>query len=334
MPAGPDQRYADAMRGRTAFVYIDRPPGGFEADTVLLDDAGGARQAVEHLLARGHRRIACVADRAEVYTARERVAGYEAALAAAGIDVDPELIRPGSPDAPHAETIVTELLDLPPDRRPSAVFTANNRNTIGALHALAGRDDEIALVGFDDFELADLLGITVVRADAGQLGARAAALAFARLDGDERPPQRVTIPTDLIVRGSGERRDMTAAPLVLPPNQFPRFYAGGARIDALRGRRGRRGGTPGGLDRLDDDGLRRGIRGPQPRGRRPARARPRARRAARRCSDPSTCAASAPIRGCSSSCSTRASACRSTCTPAASSPAPGSARPGARPRPG
>ena len=205
VPAGPDQRYADAMRGRTAFVYIDRPPGGFEADTVLLDDAGGARQAVEHLLARGHRRIACVADRAEVYTARERVAGYEAALAAAGIDVDPELIRPGSPDAPHAEMIVTELLDLPPDRRPTAVFTANNRNTIGALHALAGRDDEIALVGFDDFELADLLGITVVRADAGQLGARAAALAFARLDGDERPPQRVTIPTDLIVRGSGER---------------------------------------------------------------------------------------------------------------------------------
>jgi LacI family transcriptional regulator len=205
VPAGPDQRYADAMRGRTAFVYIDRPPGGFEADTVLLDDAGGARQAVEHLLARGHRRIACVADRAEVYTARERVAGYEAALSAAGVEVDPELIRPGSPDAPHAETIVTELLDLPPDRRPSAVFTANNRNTIGALHALAGREDEIALVGFDDFELADLLGITVVRADAGQLGARAASLAFARLDGDERPPQRVTIPTDLIVRGSGER---------------------------------------------------------------------------------------------------------------------------------
>ena len=88
---------------------------------------------------RGHRRIACVADRTEVYTARERVAGYEAALAAAGIAVDPELIRPGSPDAPHAEGIVAELLALPPDRRPTAVFSANNRNTVGALHALAGR---------------------------------------------------------------------------------------------------------------------------------------------------------------------------------------------------
>ncbi len=87
----------------------------------------------------------------------------------------------------------------------AAVFTTNNRKTIGALHALAGRAEPLALVGFDDFELADLLGITVVRADASQVGAQAAALAFARLDGDERPPQRVTIPTRLLVRGSGER---------------------------------------------------------------------------------------------------------------------------------
>jgi LacI family transcriptional regulator len=205
VPAGPDQRYAETMRGRTAFVYVDRPPGGLDADTVLLDDAGGARRAVEHLVAHGHRRIACVADRAEVYTARERVAGYETALTAAGIELDPELIRPGSQDAAQAERVVAELLDLPPARRPTAIFSANNRNTIGALHALAGRADEVAIVGFDDFELADLLGITVIRADPAQLGARAAELAFARLDGDERPPQRITIPTAIVERGSGER---------------------------------------------------------------------------------------------------------------------------------
>ena len=204
VPAGPDQRYAESLRGRTAFVYIDRPPGGLEADTVLLDDGGGARRAVEHLLARGHRRIACVADHSAIYTARERVAGYAAALSTAGIAL-PELIRTGSPDAAHGERAVCELLDLPPERRPTAIFSANNRNTIGALHALVGREQEIALVGFDDFELADLLGITVVRADAGLLGARAAALAFARLDGDERPPQLVTIATELVERGSGER---------------------------------------------------------------------------------------------------------------------------------
>ncbi|HTE61365.1 MAG TPA: LacI family DNA-binding transcriptional regulator [Solirubrobacteraceae bacterium] len=205
VPAAPDQGYVDAIRGRTTFVYIDRPPGGFEADSVLFDDAGGARQAVEHLIAHGHRRIACIADPTEVYTARERLAGYEAALAAAGIAPDPALIRTGSRDAAHAQALVEELLDLPPDRRPTALFTANNRKTVGALHALAARDERLALIGFDDFELADLLGITVVRADARKLGAEAAALAFARLSGDERPPQRVTVPTELIMRGSGER---------------------------------------------------------------------------------------------------------------------------------
>ncbi len=205
VPAGTDQRYVETLRGRTAFVFVDRPARGCEADSVLLDDAGGARSAVEHLLAHGHRRIACVADRTAIYTARERVAGYEAALAAAGVVPDAELIRPGSPDAAHAETIVSELLALPPDRRPTAIFTANNRNTIGALRALAGREQDVALVGFDDFELADLLGVTVVRADPGLLGASAAALAFARLDGDARPPKRVTIPTALVARGSGER---------------------------------------------------------------------------------------------------------------------------------
>jgi LacI family transcriptional regulator len=205
VPAAPDQGYVDAIHGRTTFVYIDRPPGGFEADTVLLDDAGGARLAVEHLIAHGHRRIACIADPTGVYTARERLAGYEAALAAAGIAPDPALIRTGSRDAAHAQALVEELLDLPPDRRPTALFTTNNRKTVGALHALAGHDEQLALIGFDDFELADLLGITVVRADAGKLGSEAAALAFARLSGDDRPPQRVTVATELVTRGSGER---------------------------------------------------------------------------------------------------------------------------------
>lgn len=205
VPAAQEQGYVQAIRGRTTFVFMDRPPVGFDADTVLLDDAGGARQAVEHLIGLGHRRIACVADPTDVHTARERVAGYHAALAGAGVTPDPALIRTGSRDASEAQAVVAELLELPPDRRPTALFTTNNRKTVGALHALAGRDGDVALVGFDDFELADLLGITVVRADAGRLGAEAAALAFARLDGDERPPQRVTIPTQLVTRGSGER---------------------------------------------------------------------------------------------------------------------------------
>jgi LacI family transcriptional regulator len=185
-------------------VFLDRPPQGIAADTVLVDNAGGARAAVEHLLAHGHRRIACVADPAELFTASERVAGYKAALAHAGIPEDPELLKLDAKDAAHAEQLVHELLDLPDP--PTAIFTGNNRHTVGALRALRGREHEIALVGFDDFELADLLAMptTVIRHDAARIGAEAAALAFDRLDGSRKPPQRIVVETELVPRGSGE----------------------------------------------------------------------------------------------------------------------------------
>jgi LacI family transcriptional regulator len=199
VPAGPDHRYMSGVRA----VFLDRPPRGIEADTVLLDDLGGARSAVEHLLAHGHTRIACVADDSELYTMRQRIAGYREALAAAGLAEDPALLQTGNSDVAGAQAAVERLLQMPD--KPTALFTANNRNTIGALHALAGAPNAVALAGFDDFELADLLGTTVVRADPWKLGEQGAALAFARLDGDDGPPRTVTIPTQLVQRGSGER---------------------------------------------------------------------------------------------------------------------------------
>ena len=198
VPAGPDHRYiSDSART----VFLDRPPQGIAADTVLLDNLGGARRAVEHLIAHGHTRIGCVADSAELYTVRERLAGYREALRAAGIEEDPALVMSGNRDAIASQIAAERLLD---EHRPTALFAANNRNTVGVLHALADRERSVALVGFDDFELADLLGTTVIRADPWRLGEQAAALAFARLDGDDRPPLEITVPTELIARGSGE----------------------------------------------------------------------------------------------------------------------------------
>jgi LacI family transcriptional regulator len=130
--------------------------------------------------------------------------GYRDALLAAGLEEDPSLVVSGNRDAAAAQVAVERLLGLPDKRRPTAIFAANNRNTVGALHALAARGRPVALVGFDDFELADVVGTTVVHGDPWRLGEQAAALAFARLDGDERPPRQLTVPTRLIVRGSGE----------------------------------------------------------------------------------------------------------------------------------
>src|SRR5436305_439345 len=94
----------------TAGVSLKTVSRVINADTVLLDNLGGAREAVEHLIARGHRRIACIADVAELYTARERLAGYRDALRAAGIEEDPSLVVAGNRDAAAAQAAVEHLL--------------------------------------------------------------------------------------------------------------------------------------------------------------------------------------------------------------------------------
>jgi LacI family transcriptional regulator len=207
VPAGGDHRYLLPEIGAgTPIVFLDRPPRGIEADTVLLDNLGGARAAVEHLLRQGHRRIAFVGDPPSLYTAGERLAGYRAAFAAAGVVPDDALISAGSHDAASAERAVRDLLALPANQRPTALFTANNRNTVGALRALRNAPAPIALVGFDDFELADMLAvpITVVRHDAAAMGRIGAELAYARLEGEDALPQKRTIACEVVARGSGE----------------------------------------------------------------------------------------------------------------------------------
>ena len=204
VPASSDHRYLlPELDHGTEVVFIDRPPGRIDADVILLDNVGGARTAVEHLLAHGHRRIAIVADEPTISTAEERHQGYREALDAAGVALDPELVRLGAHDAGSAEAAVRELLAL---RQPAtAIFTGNNRITIGALRALSGSSG-IALVGFDDLELAELVTppVTVVSYDAAELGRRAARVLWDRLSGEDGPPRQIVLPTTLVPRGSGE----------------------------------------------------------------------------------------------------------------------------------
>jgi LacI family transcriptional regulator len=212
VPAGEDHTYLRGeltQPGHAPIVFLDRPPVGIDVDTVLGDSRGGARTAVEHLVAHGHRKIAVITDSDRVWTARERVAGAADALRDAGLDVDPELIVPGAHAAGDAEAAVRRVLALPAERRPTALFTANNRITVGAVRALRDLDpdDQPALVGFDDFELADMLAtpVSVVRQAPAEMARLAAEAAYARLDGDEQAPRRMVVPCELVARGSGER---------------------------------------------------------------------------------------------------------------------------------
>ncbi|WP_093413568.1 LacI family DNA-binding transcriptional regulator [Saccharopolyspora flava] len=202
VPAGHQHGYiAHEINAGTPVVFVDRPPGNLDADSVLIDNAGGTAQAARHLADHGHRRIAFLGDSPDIHTAAERLRGFREGCAQAGVPFDTDLVVMG----PHDDTTVTAALSGPL-RDATALVTGNNRITVHALRALAGRPSRPALVGFDDFELADLLDppITVVTHDTWALGKSAAELLFARLDGDTSPPGRVVVPTTLLPRGSGE----------------------------------------------------------------------------------------------------------------------------------
>jgi LacI family transcriptional regulator len=207
VPASHDHTYLhDERQSGTALVFIDRPARHLDADSVVSDNAGGATQAVRHLLAHGHRRIGFLGDLLSISTAQERLRGYIRALESAGVGADDTLIRTEIRDPDAATRAIDEMLSRP--AAPTAFFTGQNLVTIGGVRALrrARLEREIALVGFDDISLADMLdpAISVVAQDPQAIGRAAADLLFRRLDGDAAPAVHQVVPVRLIARGSGE----------------------------------------------------------------------------------------------------------------------------------
>ncbi|MEU5050310.1 LacI family DNA-binding transcriptional regulator [Streptomyces sp. NPDC021096] len=205
IPAGHDHRYLEPeIAAGIATVFVDRPAGLLEADAVLSDSFGGAREGVAHLIAHGHRRIGFIGDRPRIHTAAERLRGYRAAMAAAGLAVDDAWVSLGPTEPGRVRAEAERMLTGP--HAVTALFAGNNRVTLTAVRVISRLPRTVALVGFDDLELADLLspGITVIAQDAARLGRTAAELLFRRLDGAEDAPRRVELATRLIARGSGE----------------------------------------------------------------------------------------------------------------------------------
>ncbi|NCT92305.1 LacI family transcriptional regulator [Cellulomonas sp. APG4] len=190
----------------TPIVLVDRPPVNLTVDTVLVDNTAGARGATAHLLRRGHRRIAFLGDLTTIATARDRRNGYLLAMRTAGAPVDPALVVENLRSVDDAFEAVQRLLRAP--EPPTALFTSQNLVTIGAIRALRslGLHHDVAVVGFDDFDLADLLdpAVTVVAQDPVAIGRTAAERVFARLEEPHLPPAETLLPTRLVVRGSGE----------------------------------------------------------------------------------------------------------------------------------
>jgi LacI family transcriptional regulator len=106
----------------------------------------------------------------------------------------------------EAQDALTAMMAL--DDPPTAVFACRNILSIGAIRALRalGLSQQVALVGFDDFPLADLMtpSLTVIRQNVREIGRRAAELLFSRIEGDTSPPRRILSVPTLVIRGSGE----------------------------------------------------------------------------------------------------------------------------------
>lgn len=208
VPSGGDAAHLQRELLRdTPLVLASRTVAGVDADAVVLDDIGGAYRGTAALLDAGHTRVAYLGNVTSVFTGQRRYEGYERALAERGIPVDPALVRRGQQDVQTATAAMRTLLDL--EQPPTAIFSANNRNTIGALQAIGEHIREHpsaplpAIVSFDDFELAEMMPVpvTVIDHDPRELGREAARLLFARLLGtaDAEPARRVEMPTHLRV---------------------------------------------------------------------------------------------------------------------------------------
>jgi LacI family transcriptional regulator len=187
-------------------VQLDRRTSG-PAPATGSSGTAGRPGGVRHLAQHGYRRVGYLGDEPDIYTAVERMRGFRLAVSTLGLDCDPGLVRQGLHDSAVAqEQALSMLVGANP---PAAQFAGNNVITAGVLRAPRRRRGErISLVGFDGFDLADLIDppVTVIAVDAQALGRRAAERLFSRLAGNEGSPQTEVLATRLIVRGSGEVR--------------------------------------------------------------------------------------------------------------------------------
>ena len=220
----PDQLLGYLTRHAVPTVFVDRLVGGaseadaavrngegpqdegFRFDQVGAENSGPVAGLVRHLAELGHRRIGLVAGMPGLSTTAERIAGYRNGLSEAGLPYDEALVAPGNSEAAAAEHATDALLSL--SAPPTALITANNAMTIGALRALRERNlsvpDELALCCFDDFAWADLFAprLTAISQPSREIGAEAVRLLLDRLDSPGLPPLTLRLPCTFVHRTS------------------------------------------------------------------------------------------------------------------------------------
>ena len=212
-PFGDDDAARAMLPDGIPLVVIDRHCGIDDKDVVRVTDHEGAQDAVRHLVAHGHTRIAFLGETEEFTTVQDRLSGYTDALVDAGLAVEPELVETRCWSSEAAYPLALSM--LAPADGPTAVFASTPLVGIGVLRALKHLDRlDIAVVVFGDFPLAELMTPPTTVVDQ-----RPTALAHAAFDHLERrladpraPVVDTVLPTRLVERGSGELAPRDAGP--------------------------------------------------------------------------------------------------------------------------
>ncbi len=199
------EQLKELRRSGMPVVMMDRTIAGIDAGEVMVENLEGAFRATNHLIDHGHRRILCVGYDREYNSIGQRMDGYRKAMQTAGLQPQYLLVKRGVPVGPR---VVAALRAVKP---PTAIFSLNNVTSVAVLSALKREKiripEQVAMVGFDDFELASLLAVplTAVRQPAAELGRQATRMLIDSLrsgSGNQQMSARIVLPTELILRQS------------------------------------------------------------------------------------------------------------------------------------
>jgi LacI family transcriptional regulator len=195
-----------SLEVKLPLVLVDRNLPGVHIDAVLIDNREGGYSATRHLIDHGHRRIGCITGPTYLTPSAERVAGYSDALVEAGLQCDEELLQPGDFHPESGRLAAREFLNLA--QPPTAIFTCNDLMAIGALRAAEERGlrvpDDLAVVGFDDIELATYTAppLSTIAQPKKELGELAIRLLLDRILKKPSSPRYEVLRPKLIIRQS------------------------------------------------------------------------------------------------------------------------------------
>ncbi len=210
LPRNPANILGDLTNSGMPVVIIDSRGSSINLPTIAVENYNGARYAVEHLIALGHKRIGFLAGAEDVECSKDRLRGYREGLLNAGLAFDQNLVRPGNFRQPTGFQAALELLRLP--NPPTAIFAANDLTAFGAMEAIKEVGlrvpHDVSVIGFDDIQMATQVhpALTTVKQPLHQMGISAVNLLVSMISGITPVSQRISLPTELIVRSS------TAAP--------------------------------------------------------------------------------------------------------------------------